>query len=482
MNKRKLLFTIITIILFIMIGVSVVMMYKLGMSKEENPLVPVSAPFVKTEIYSDDLYVAGLVPQKGNGVTVASLGAESDEKSIVLPVKYGKTYEMHFPEELSCILVVVMSFDPHKIPLGQDMPAKEIKWGRENPDTSGLLYTPSKNEYIVIYTGTEKTAISITEHTIIDVNADAEGPWYKPEGVTDFLGGEGSFADYRWCSDEIYANLYDTLMAEYPEYVTREYMGKDQSDKHDMYAYIFEPENYKISVFLSSGIHANEEDAYFALAYFMRELASADGADELLSYVRSNVRFIVVPLINVWGTHETHRVDDANWAIRYNSTGTDLNRDFEAQTQAETKNVAALLEKYADDISYGIDFHTTPNDNGHDLFFNFTLCTDNVGVNFRTVNHVYHRMSEEGMISSYRPLLVPSSDQYGNIAAIDGRYTHKRSVQAYLWAEHGIPPLTVEYMNFTSGESFAKGSAEGLCMAVEIFGNFIIQNALFYLN
>ena len=481
MKKRKLLFTIIPIIL-ILIGVSIVMICKFGTKKDENPLIPLSAPFVKVEIYSDDLYVAGLVPRKDNGVTVASLGAEVDEASIVLPVKYGMTYEMHFPEELSCLLVVAMSFDPREIPVGREMPAKEIRWEMANPDTSGLLYTPNKHEYIVIYTGTEKTAISITEHTILDVNADTEGPWYKPRGVTDFLGGEGSFADYSWCSDEIYANLYDTLVAEYPEYVTREYMGKDQSGEHDMYAYIFEPENYKISVFLSSGIHANEEDAYFALAYFMRELASEDGSDKLLSYVRSNVRFIVVPLINVWGTHGTHRVDDANWAIRYNSTGTDLNRDFEDQTQAETKNVAALLKKYADGISYGIDFHTTPNDNGHDFFFNFTLCTDNVGVNFRTVNHVYHRMSEEGMISSYRPLLVPSSDQYGNIAAIDGRYAHKRSVQAYLWEEHGIPPITVEYMNLTSGENPDKGSAEGFCMAVEIFGNFIMQNALYYLD
>ncbi len=481
MKKRKLLFTIIPIIL-ILIGVSIVMICKFGTKKDENPLIPLSAPFVKVEIYSDDLYVEGLVPQKDSSVTVASLAEASGEASIVLPVKYGKTYEMHFPKELSSLFVVVMSFDPHKIQSGSQMPAKEIRWGAQVPDLSGLLYTPSKNEYLVIYTAPEKAPISIIEHTIIDVNADAEGPWYKPEVRSDFFGEEGSFADYRWGSDEIYSNLYDTLVQEHPEYITREYMGKDQSEQYDMYAYIFEPENYETTVFLSSGMHANEEDAYFALAYFMRDIADADGTDELLSYVRSRVRFIVVPLINVWGTHGTHRLDDANWAIRYNYTGTDLNRDFGNLTQAETRNVAALLAKYADGISYGVDFHTTPNDNGYDLFFNFPICIDNAEVNFRTVNHVYHRMTEEGMISSYRPILVPSSEQYGNIAAIDGGYSKASSIQSYLWQEHGIPPITVEYMNLTSGENPDKGSAEGLCMAVEIFGNFIIQNALYYLD
>ena len=72
-KKRKLLFTIISIIV-ILVGVSIVMICKFGTKKDgtkkdENPLIPVSAPFVKAEIYSNDLYVAGLVPRKDNGVT-----------------------------------------------------------------------------------------------------------------------------------------------------------------------------------------------------------------------------------------------------------------------------------------------------------------------------------------------------------------------------------------------------------------------------
>ena len=84
------------------------------------------------------------------------------------------------------------------------------------------------------------------------------------------------------------------------------------------------------------------------------------------------------------------------------------------------------------------------------------------------------------MITEKRTLLVPSSSSYGTLGAIGGKYSSSNTLQAYLWNAHGIPPITVEYMNFTSGKSPAKGSAEGLSMAVEIFGNFIIQNALFF--
>ena len=227
-------------------------------------------------------------------------------------------------------------------------------------------------------------------------------------------------------------------------------------------------------------MHANEEEGYLALAYFMSEVANAKRADAELFFLKQKVRFIVIPMINVWGINQTHVMEKANWSIRYNSTETDLNRDFQDQTQQETKNVRAVLEKYGDSISFGIDFHTTPNDNGSDLFFNFNISADNVSANFQTTNHIYHRMVEEGMITENRPLLIPSDSAYGALAAINGKYASSRTLQACLWNEYGSPPITVEYMNFTSGKSPKKGSAEGLSMAVEIFGNFIIQNALFF--
>ena len=483
--KKKYKILILVLIVFSIGAMGVMVGHFL--KNENKDLQNISDIFMKKDIYSEDLYENGIDIRRGAKTFVERCDPEKGEaKSIVIPVEYGKTYEMYFdfPRAMERLFVAVADSDPAALAAGESLSAKELCLMDRRPsesDLSPLVYIPQKEkEFLVISMSKTKTVpLRILEQVILAAE-DTEGPWYRPSGVGDFLGNADSFADYRWSSSEVYANLYEPLRERYPSYIKREHIGKDASDTYDMYAYIFAPEDYEQTVFLSGGMHANEEEGYFALAYFMGEVANAKKSNAQLSYLRERVRFIVVPMINVFGVSQTHDLTKANWAIRYNSTETDLNRDFEAQTQQETKNVAALLEKYGADISFGIDFHTTPNDNGSDLFFNFSVGTDNAPANYSTTNHIYHRMVEEGMITEKRPLLVPSSSSYGNLGAVNGKYASARTLQAYLWNAHGIPPLTVEYMNFTSGKSPAKGSAEGLSMAVEIFGNFIIQNALFF--
>ena len=487
MKKSVRIFVVVLLSAVLIGGVGFMIYNAVKKGKEEKPQALLSDAFVKKDIYSDSLYHTGITVGKGEQVYIEAKDPEKTaEHSIVLPVEYGKCYEFRFSSELKRLKLVAANTDPLALSVGETMEAVEIRYAYGAPkeeDLAGLLYIPQKSrEYVVIYTGEgENTPITILEQTVL-AEKDTAGPWYTPDGVSDFLGNEGSFADYRWSSDEVYENLYEPLRKKYPSYITREHIGKDQSGAYDMYCYVFAPEGYEQTVFLSAGMHANEEDAYFALAYFMGEVANADKANAQLYYLKTKVRFVVIPLINVFGVNQTHNVSKPNWSIRYNSTETDLNRDFGDQTQEETKNVCAVLEKYGESISFGIDFHTTPNDNGSDLFFNFNIGVENTAINFQTVNHIYHRMKAEGMIAKDRPLLVPSSSAFGTLAAMDGKYSASRTLQSYLWNEHQISPITVEYMNFTSGKSPAKGSAEGLSMAVEIFGNFIIQNALCFAN
>jgi hypothetical protein len=332
------------------------------------------------------------------------------------------------------------------------------------------MYIPQKSrEYLVIYTGkSEAEGICICEQTIL-AEEDTAGPWYKPVGVSDFLGNEGSFANYRWTSDEVYENLYEPLRAKYPDYIQREHIGKDASDTYDMYCYIFAPEDYEQTVFLSGGMHANEEEGYFALAYFMGEVANAQKSNAQLSYLRERVRFIVVPMINVFGVSQTHDLTKANWAIRYNSTKTDLNRDFEAQTQQETKNVLAFFRQFADTIDFAVDFHNSGMENCS-LWYNFINNAVNSQVNYKVTNHMYHRLMELGLCEK-----VP------NIAKIPGGY-YKASkyLEGRIWNEFDVPTITVEHViNSTFPQRF---SEQCLTLGVETYGNFIIQNALFYIQ
>ncbi len=485
MKKKLWIFSIAFISILLIGGVAFMIYNALKKENAEVPQSSLSDVFVKKDIYSDSLYHGGIFVDRGEPTYIVAKDPNtSSARAIVLPMVYGKCYEFYFPKTEK-LTVAAVDCDPLALSIGEKAEATELRHeaSQAKEKHASLMYIPKKSlEYLVIYTGGEEnTPITIYEQTIL-AEEDTVGPWYRPAATGGFLGGEGSFADYRWSSDEVYENLYEPLRKENPSYITREHIGKDQSGAYDMYCYIFAPEGYEQTVFLSSGMHSNEEDAYFALAYFMKDVANAKKTDAQLYYLKNKVRFIVIPLINVYGVNRTHDMSKPNWSIRYNSTETDLNRDFGDQTQQETKNVCAVLEKYGDSISFGIDFHTTPNDNGSDLFFNFNVNTQNEGINFQTANHIYHRMKEEGMIAQDRPLLVPSSSAFGTLSAMDGKYSASRTLQSYLWNEHGIPPITVEYMNFTSGKSPAKGSCDGLTMAVEIFGNFIIQNALCFAN
>ena len=68
-----------------------------------------------------------------------------------------------------------------------------------------------------------------------------------------------------------------------------------------------------------------------------------------------------------------------------------------------------------------------------------------------------------------------------DIAHIPGSYVKSdKYIEGRLWNEYGVPTITVEYV---VNEIFPnKFSSEAVTLAVETYGNFIIQNALFFLN
>ncbi|HBY20006.1 MAG TPA: hypothetical protein DEG71_03190, partial [Clostridiales bacterium] len=48
--------------------------------------------------------------------------------------------------------------------------------------------------------------------------------------------------------------------------VTKTSLGKDESNTYDIWKYVFEPVNYKRSIVISAGIHAQELPSIFGLA------------------------------------------------------------------------------------------------------------------------------------------------------------------------------------------------------------------------
>jgi hypothetical protein len=117
--------------------------------------------------------------------------------------------------------------------------------------------------------------------------------------------------------------------------------------------------------------HPPEATGTMALLAFVGELA---GDSPLAREFRESFRVHVIPLVNPDG------VDLGHW--RHNTGGVDLNRDWEAFNQPETRVVrdtyTRILEAPGHEIWFGVDFHSTQ----YDVFYTLerTLETDPPGV------------------------------------------------------------------------------------------------------
>jgi len=108
-------------------------------------------------------------------------------------------------------------------------------------------------------------------------------------------------------------------------------------------------------VYIIGRQHPPEVTGAFGLISFVEKLADNS---ELSKNFRKKFRVVVIPLVNPDG------VDNGQW--RHNSNGVDLNRDWYALNQPETKQVRDELLRTANElkgkVKFFIDFHSTQQD------------------------------------------------------------------------------------------------------------------------
>ena len=421
------------------------------------------AAFLPKDIFSEEMFVPGIV----TGIAECGwfeVSSRTDVGAYVFKGEYGKCYEVKFPAGTQRALAIKLSYDPGEKPVGE----KAYYWAddalcdKENlEEGTGCMYTCRKqNEYLLICTNS-KEPVYIGERTILG-EEDVQDNWYIPETVGSIAGGDGSLGFVNWTYQQVLDNLYEPVRQRHPAYITREVIGKDQSGKYDIYGYVYAPENYEVTMFLNGGTHADEQTAYFALAKVMQLIADAQPEDNLLYTLRHKVRFVVIPVLNVWGVSESHG--------RPNSTGQDLNRDFDDLTQQESKNLIAFFEKYAADTKILMDFHIAVSSKVA-VYFNFINYSDNAVANYKSTNHMYHRYMELGY-----------AQKDTDMSKVPGSYSKSdKYLEGRIWNQYGVPTITVEYVT-SSGSSFPGAtSSEAMTAAVETQMNFIIQNALYFL-
>ena len=220
-----------------------------------------------------------------------------------------------------------------------------------------------------VLTGYEKAwpAIVAAAFLLCSAAVSAAEPYkvWTPPPQPDILGGPGSFGDITWGYAEFVKNLYDPLVSDYralygPDSARRVSIGLDTTGEIEMFAYEFSPANPEKTIYMQAGVHVIETEGYFPLARVLRLIA--DGHDPRLKKVRESVRFLVVPVVSVWGmTHKGSRaaiMSGERYSIPCNAARVNPNRDFWNEKAKETTNVKRYFAGHAKEVSVGFDCHT----------------------------------------------------------------------------------------------------------------------------
>lgn len=135
----------------------------------------------------------------------------------------------------------------------------------------------------------------------------------------------------------------NTLVMQFPEYVSYKELGEDSSGDFSLYAYNFEPLDYEKTILITACFHSKEEVAFVALSHFLDDLCRNFSTDRTLAYIRSKVKLVVVPVVNPYGF--VNKTD-------LNANGVDLQRNFpykwdECFSENKGESVADQSEIYA---------------------------------------------------------------------------------------------------------------------------------------
>ncbi|MFD1451512.1 DUF2817 domain-containing protein [Oceanobacillus sojae] len=121
-------------------------------------------------------------------------------------------------------------------------------------------------------------------------------------------------------------------------------IGKDESGNYDMY--MIEMGNLnKPTILVISSMHGTEWMGALYSIRFMEQLRDNTFRDKAFrAKLLRNFHIVYIPVVNPYGFDRTSHAEGNNIG-RYNVNGIDLNRDFNDFSQAESRNVKAVMDR-----------------------------------------------------------------------------------------------------------------------------------------
>lgn len=188
--------------------------------------------------------------------------------------------------------------------------------------------------------------------------------WYIPKAFTD-IASVTPLSKYGVTYDKFLDFRLNSLLRDFPDYVTAEEIGRDATGEYPIHAFSFTPASYEKTIFIASCIHGSDKCGLLAFSHFLDCLCRDCKSDRLLNTIRNSVKIIYIPAVNPYalqynGTYNSNEVNLAyNFPYIWNAC-TRIKKGSAAADQAETQAVVNYLETIKDDkLCAAIELHTS---------------------------------------------------------------------------------------------------------------------------
>lgn len=288
---------------------------------------------------------------------------------------------------------------------------------------------------------------------------------------------------YRyWTVEELYG-AWDTLMAQHPNYITRDIAPyKDYTEQWELRRYILTPEyGYDKTIYIGAGVHGSEFANKLSILRIAQLLCERWRTHPSLEYIRRRVRLVIIPIVNPYGHANSTLTNGNDTANSVAGKGTNINRNYDGAwfqkvnsggadhngaypfSEPETRWVKETIEWIGpENIHYALDLHDAPSTDHGDYWINYNTFHD---MSRREVKKVLLHLAEKNIKEKLgrEPNLYHDKD-----TVTSGVFP--------LWAGRtmGIPASTVEHCYATSSVF----DAEFMAKAVEVYINTLIAVAL----
>lgn len=234
--------------------------------------------------------------------------------------------------------------------------------------------------------------------------------------------------------------MYDTLMSNHQNYITKGVFSEQGYGNYDLVHYILTPANYTKTFYLQAGIHGNEHDAPQTLYRIVDILCNHtnENAYKRLKPLRDNVRFVIIPVVNPWG-YDNGKMNipyldwDGNWQDGDGFYAMNANRNCDVIQQyglgaagtggnypwqiAETRHIKSLVDTYgAQTFDYMVDFHDGGGVNKH-FWVNYNMDGANAPVVQQLVADLidYEETLRLAGGTDYRRFDIADADELGYV-------------------------------------------------------------------